>query len=173
MPHNAKRSTWHPSQHWRNCLSTSNREIYSNYCKICKISKTCTCVCMLSHAHLSAILWTIQHTRLLHPWDFPQAEYKNGLLFPPPGYLPKPGTKPESPAAAALAGGFFITEPPGKSLIQGQSSQSHSVVSDSFDPMDCSPPGSSVHRILQARILEWVAFSFRVYGQKKNTQKPN
>ena len=25
------------------------------------------------------------------------------------------------------------------------------------DPMDCSPPGSSVHRILQARILEWVA----------------
>ena len=26
--------------------------------------------------------------------------------------------------------------------------------------MDCSPPGSSVHGILQARILEWVAFSF-------------
>ena len=26
-----------------------------------------------------------------------------------------------------------------------------------WDPMDCSPPGSSVHRILQARILEWVA----------------
>ena len=25
------------------------------------------------------------------------------------------------------------------------------------DPMDCSPPGSSVHEILQARILEWVA----------------
>ena len=28
-----------------------------------------------------------------------------------------------------------------------------------FDPMDCSPPGSSVHGILQARILEWVAMS--------------
>ena len=27
------------------------------------------------------------------------------------------------------------------------------------DPMDCSPPGSSVHGILQARILEWVAMS--------------
>ena len=25
------------------------------------------------------------------------------------------------------------------------------------DPMDCSPPGSSVHGIPQARILEWVA----------------
>ena len=28
------------------------------------------------------------------------------------------------------------------------------------DPMDCSPPGSSIHGILQARILEWVAISF-------------
>ena len=26
--------------------------------------------------------------------------------------------------------------------------------------MDCSPPGSSVYGILQARILEWVAISF-------------
>ena len=25
------------------------------------------------------------------------------------------------------------------------------------DPMDCSPPGSSVHGILQARVLEWAA----------------
>ena len=28
------------------------------------------------------------------------------------------------------------------------------------DSMDCSPPGSSIHGILQARILEWVAISF-------------
>ena len=28
------------------------------------------------------------------------------------------------------------------------------------DPVDCGPPGSSVHGILQARILEWVAISF-------------
>ena len=28
------------------------------------------------------------------------------------------------------------------------------------DPMDCSPPGSSVHGIFQARILEWVAISY-------------
>ena len=28
------------------------------------------------------------------------------------------------------------------------------------DPMDCSPPGSSVHGILQARILAWVAIQF-------------
>ena len=29
-----------------------------------------------------------------------------------------------------------------------------------WDPMDCSPPASSAHRIFQARILEWVAISF-------------
>ena len=28
------------------------------------------------------------------------------------------------------------------------------------DPMDCSPPGSSVHGIFQARILEWGAIAF-------------
>ena len=28
------------------------------------------------------------------------------------------------------------------------------------DPMDCSLPGSSIHGIFQARILEWVAISF-------------
>ena len=30
------------------------------------------------------------------------------------------------------------------------------------NPRDCSPPGSSVHRILQARMLEWVAISFSI-----------
>ena len=29
-----------------------------------------------------------------------------------------------------------------------------------YDPMDCSPPGSSVHGISQARMLEWVAIPF-------------
>ena len=28
------------------------------------------------------------------------------------------------------------------------------------DPMDCSLPGSAIPRILQARVLEWVAISF-------------
>ena len=34
------------------------------------------------------------------------------------------------------------------------------------DPMDCSPPGSSVHGISQARVLEWgaIAFSEYLYG---------
>ena len=40
-------------------------------------------------------------------------------------------------------------------------SVSHSVVTSSlWLPTDCSPLGSSVHGIFQARILEWVAISF-------------
>ena len=33
-------------------------------------------------------------------------------------------------------------------------------MSDFFNPMDCSLPGSSVRGIFQARILEWVAIAF-------------
>ena len=35
------------------------------------------------------------------------------------------------------------------------------------DPMDCSLPGSSVHGILQARILEWVDISFSTYRENR------
>ena len=38
--------------------------------------------------------------------------------------------------------------------------QSVSCVQLFCDPMGCSPPGSSVHGTLQARILEWIAVSF-------------
>ena len=38
--------------------------------------------------------------------------------------------------------------------------KSFSVGSNFCNPVDCSPPGSSVHGILQARILKWVAISF-------------
>ena len=31
------------------------------------------------------------------------------------------------------------------------------------DPMDCGPPGSSVHGIFQARVLEWGAIAFSMY----------
>ena len=41
-------------------------------------------------------------------------------------------------------------------------SVSHSFMSDSLQPMDCSPPGFTVHGISQARTLEWVVMpSFR------------
>ena len=47
--------------------------------------------------------------------------------------------------------------------------ESHSVTSDSFNPIGCSLLGSSVHGILQARILEWVAVPFsRESSQPRN-----
>ena len=36
------------------------------------------------------------------------------------------------------------------------------------DPMDCSLPGSSIHGIFQARILEWVAISFSRSSQSRD-----
>ena len=37
---------------------------------------------------------------------------------------------------------------------------SHSVMSNSLQPMDYSQPGSSVHRIIQERILKWIVIPF-------------
>ena len=54
-----------------------------------------------------------------------------------------------------LAGGFFTTEPPEKPS-QMKLAQSCLTL---CDPMDCSPPGCSVHGISQARILEWLPFA--------------
>ena len=69
----------------------------------------------------------------------------------------------------------FPWDSPGKNtgvgchfLLQCMKVKSESEVAQSYptlsDPMDCSLPGSSVHRIFQARVLEWgtVAFSFIV-----------
>ena len=71
-----------------------------------------------------------QPTRLLCPWDSPGKNTGVGCHF----------------------------------LFQCRKVKSESEVAQSCptlcDPVDCSPPGSSVHGILQARILEWVAISF-------------
>ena len=49
-------------------------------------------------------------------------------------------------------------------LLQCMKVKSESEVTQSYltlsDPMDCSPPGYSIHGIFQARVLEWVAISF-------------
>ena len=44
-------------------------------------------------------------------------------------------------------------------------------MSDSFEtPMDCTPPGSSIHRISQAKILERTAISFSRASSKLRDQ---
>ena len=71
-----------------------------------------------------------QPTRLPHPWDSPGKNTGVGCHF----------------------------------LLQCMKVKSESEVAQSCltpsDPMDCSLPGSSVHGILQARVLEWGAIAF-------------
>ena len=71
-----------------------------------------------------------QPTRLLHPWDSPGKNTGVGCHF----------------------------------LLQCMKVKSESEVSQSCltlsDSMDCSLPGSSVHGIFQARVLEWGAIAF-------------
>ena len=71
-------------------------------------------------------------TRLPHPWDSPGKNTGVGCHF----------------------------------LLQCIKVKSESEVTQSCpilsDPMDCSPPGSSVHGIFQARALEWGAIAFSV-----------
>ena len=81
-----------------------------------------------------------QPTRLLHPWDSPAKNTGVGCHF----------------------------------LLQCMKVKSESEVTQSCltlrDPMDCSLPGSSVHGIFQARVLEWGAITFSV---RKNQVMPN
>ena len=62
---------------------------------------------------------------------------------------PRDGTQ-----VSCIAGGFFTLWTTKKK--ESEVAQSCLTL---CDPMDCSPPGSFIHGILQARILEWVAIS--------------
>ena len=72
-----------------------------------------------------------------------------------PTRLPRPW---DSPGKNTGVGGHF--------LLQCIKVKSESEVAQSCptlsDPMDCSPPGSSIHGTLQARVLEWAAIAFSV-----------
>ena len=68
---------------------------------------------ILSHVWFFATPWTVAHQAPLSIGFFRQ-EYYSGLPFPSRGDLPNPGIESASPAPPALAGGFFTTEPLGK-----------------------------------------------------------
>ena len=82
----------------------------------------------------------------------------------PPGH-PDPQTRPSSSSSVAsghwqLLGGFpcpWLATQLSITHVTGVCAQSCPTLSN---PTDCSPPGSSVHGILQARILEWAAMPF-------------
>ena len=143
----------------------------------------------LSRVRLFATPWTVAHPAP-PSMGFSRQEYWSGLPFPSPGDLPDPGIEPTFPASegrcltpgprgkcSPVIGFRTFSLPP---LSPTSTPLSHqlclpvpslhcccchqSEVAQSCptlcDPVDCSPPGSSAHGILQARILEWVAISF-------------
>ena len=67
-------------------------------------------------------------------------------------------TWPSLSACASLAPVSLLYKGTSHTKLGG--SGSRSVVSRLCNPTDGSPPGSSVHGVLQTRILEWVAISF-------------
>ena len=76
----------------------------------------------------------LQPTKLLCPWDFPGKSTGVGVPLPSPD--------------------LCCTIHP---LSESEVAQSCPTL---CDPMDCSLPGSSLHGILQARVLEWGAIPF-------------
>ena len=116
---------------------------------------------------MSDSLWPhgLQPTRLLHPWDF--LGNSTGVRC---HAFHNPGIEPQSPVLRAH---YLTSELPGKPFLKPGKSISKSWLMENpmcvlvtqscltlYDPMDYSSPGSSVHGILQVRLLEWVAIPF-------------
>ena len=88
---------------------------------------------------------------------FFRKEYWSRLPFPYPGDLPNPGIEPGSPASQADS---LPTELQGSPIENRPHPRNVPRCYAAFPTCQRnSPRGSSVHRSLQARILDWVAIS--------------
>ena len=87
---------------------------------------------------------------------FSRQEHWNGLPCPPSGDLPNPGIEPASHVSPELAGVFLTASTTWEILNIFLKKLCPTLC----DPMNCSPPGSSVLEISQARTLGWVAIPF-------------
>ena len=74
------------------------------------------CVCSITRSCPKLRGHGLQSASLLCPEDYSGKNTGILLQFPPPGDLPNPGIKTASPVIPPLAGGFFTTEPPGKTI---------------------------------------------------------
>ena len=109
---------------------------------------------VLSRSVGSDSVWPhgLQTSTFLSPWGFSRQEYWRELPRPSPGDPPNPGIKPRSPALQVYS---LPSKPPGKlCAVLCLVAQPYLTL---CDPADCSPRGSSVCGILQARIVEWIA----------------
>ena len=82
-----------------------------------------------------------------------------------PTRLPRPW---DSPGKNTGVGCHFLLQ---CMKVKSESEVAQSCLSDPMDPMDCSPPGSSIHGIFQARVLEWGAVSRPHFPSTSNTLK--
>ena len=108
-----------------------------------------------SRVWLFVMLWTVAFQAPLSTW-FPRQEYWSGLPFASLADLPNQEMEPESLKSLALARGFFTTSATWEALLLTWSE----VKVTQLCPTLCNPMGYAVYGILQARILEWVAFPF-------------
>ena len=81
-------------------------------------SRTLSC---FGYVQLFATLWIAAHQAPVS-MGFSRQEYWSGLSCPPSGDLPDPGIEPASPSVSCTEGRFFIGEPPGKFMIDINSS---------------------------------------------------
>ena len=96
--------------------SLSSREATECVCNSADFRAKCRRVCLCAQSVSRVWLFATTHSvacQLLCSWDF-LARILDGLPFPTPEDFSNPGIEPMSPESLALAGGFFITEPPGK-----------------------------------------------------------
>ena len=85
-----------------------------------------------------------------------QARILEGVSFP----FSRGSSQPrDQTQVSRFAGRFFTSWAIGKPKNTGVGAVCL-VVSDSCHPTNCSLPASSIHALLQARILEWVAYPF-------------
>ena len=93
-------------------------------------------------------------------WPSSSSSYGQSIHVP---VSPKHRTAHLTYSNRVLIGFSDFLPPPGPSFPfshRGGGSLITTLYPTLCDPTDCSPPGSSVHGILQARILEWVVISF-------------
>ena len=94
----------------------------------------------------------LRPTRLLCPWDSPGKNTRVGCCALFQGIFPTQGSNPNLLNLLHWQVGSLPLVP----LGMANSLQSCLTL---CDPMNCSPPGSSVYGIFQPRILEWIAMT--------------
>ena len=109
------------------------------------------------HDQLFTVHGTVAHQALLS-MGFSRKEYQSDLPFSPPGHLPNPGIDPGLLYCRQIL--HSLSHHGSTHIAPAAAAKSLQSCPTLWDPIDGSPPGSSVPGILQARTLEWVASSF-------------